>query len=88
MQSQAELTETLNAVAASQAKTAREIKSVQDKSDELAVKVAQLEEALANQASVTPELAAAVQAVKDGAKALDDQIPDLPEVPPAEQPPV
>ena len=82
MKTQAELVEDLKAVAAQQLKTATEISALKDASAVLQQKIANLETALQNAGNATPELEAAVAAVKAQAQTNDDLIPDLP--PPVE----
>jgi cell division protein FtsB len=82
MSSQAEAAATLAAVLEQQKKTAAEIASVQASVDTLNATIATLTDELANATTVSPELQAAVDAVKAQAQIVDDLIPDLP-VPPA-----
>ena len=79
MTTQAEVTATLAAVLEQQKKTAAEIVAVQASVATLQSTIQALEDQLANAGTaVSPELAAAVQAVKDQAQVVDDLIPDAP----------
>lgn len=71
---QTELTAILNGVVTQQKKTAAEITGVQTEVTTLKQKIADLEAAVPDDAS--PELEAAVEAVKAQAQVVDDEIPD------------
>jgi peptidoglycan hydrolase CwlO-like protein len=76
MASQKELAEDLSKVLAQLKKTASEIKGVQTTMDELKQKIIDLEEVINAGGDASPDLVAAVQAVKDQAQVVDDAIPD------------
>jgi predicted nucleic acid-binding Zn-ribbon protein len=78
MATQAELTETLNAVLAQQTKTSGEIVALQASMDTLQQTIVALEEQIATAGALSPELIAAVAAVKTKAQEVDDLIPDAP----------
>jgi chromosome segregation ATPase len=78
MATQQELTDTLNAVVAQQTKTVGEIAAVQASVSALQETIAALEDQLANAGTLSPELIAAVAAVKAKAQEVDDKIPDAP----------
>lgn len=79
MATQAELAETLRQVNEQQKKTGREIAALQASMDTLNAKIAELEAIIAAGGTPSQELVDAVQAVKDQAQIVDDQIPDAPE---------
>lgn len=76
MATQVELIETLRQVNEQQKKTVTEIVALQGSVDLLNQRIAELEAIIAGGA-VSQELADAVQAVKDQAQIVDDQIPDV-----------
>lgn len=77
MKTQAELTADLEAILAQNQKTATEIAGIQTESTALQARVTELEAVIAAGGNVSPELEAAVAAVKAQAQVLDDQIPDV-----------
>jgi chromosome segregation ATPase len=77
MATQTELIETLRLVNEQQKKTVEEIRTLQGSVDTLNERIAELE-ALIAAGEVSQELTDAVQAVKDQAQIVDDQIPDVP----------
>jgi chromosome segregation ATPase len=85
MKTQSELAADLRASLTQLQKTVTEIKGVQDEVNTLKAKITELEAALAAAVSTggapLPELADAVQAVKDQTQVVDDAIPDAPAVP-------
>ena len=78
MATQAEVTATLAAVLAQQTKTAGEIVTLQASVTALQAMIADLEDQVANAGELSPELIAAVAAVKAKAQEVDDLIPDAP----------
>lgn len=80
MATEVELIETLRQVNEQQKKTVTEIVALQGSVDLLNQRIAELEAIIAG-GSVSQELADAVQAVKDQAQIVDDQIPDVTPVP-------
>jgi predicted nucleic acid-binding Zn-ribbon protein len=78
MATQQELIDTLTAVNEQQTKTAGEIVALQASMDTLQQTITALEEEVANAGSPSPELVAAVGAVKAKAQEVDDLIPDAP----------
>ncbi len=78
MATQLELIEALKTVRAQQDKSTEEIKNALKT---LSDKITELEEVIAK-GEATPELTAAVDAVKAQAQVIDDLIPDLPPPPP------
>lgn len=81
MSTASELIATLNAVLATQRKTADEIAALQGTMNTLQETIAALEAQLAAATDLPAELIAAVAAVKLQADAVDALIPDLPAVP-------
>ena len=83
MATQAQLAADLKAVLEQQKKTSGEITALQGSVDTLNAKIVELEAVIAAGGDATQELTDAVDAVKAQAQVVDDQIPDLPEPPPA-----
>lgn len=81
---QAEIAQTLTQVVEQQKKTVTEIQTLQTETNTLKDKIVALEKVIADGPEVTPELEAAVEAVKAQAQVVDDAIPDAPPVPPVE----
>lgn len=77
---QQEAIDALTAVRAQQEKTANEIVALKGGVDTLNQTILDLEAQLANAGNVSPELEAAVNAVKAQAQVVDDLIPDAPVV--------
>ncbi len=75
-----ELVQTLRNVADQQRKTIQEIGTLQNTTDELNARVKDLEDVIAK-GEVSQELSDAVQAVKELAQQVDEQIPDVTPVP-------
>lgn len=84
MATQAELAQILREVRTQQEKTAQEIATLQGSVDTLKTKVEELEAIVAQQGEASEELTEAVNAVKEQAQIVDDQIPDAPVLPPTE----
>ena len=83
MASQAQLAADLQAATAQLKKIFGEIAGVQTEVTALKEKVAALEAVIAAGIEPSEELIAAVAAVKEQAQIVDDQIPDVPAVPPS-----
>lgn len=81
---QAELVVELQAVLEQQKKTTTEIQAVQTSVNTLKEKITELEEIInagGTGGEASQELVDAVQAVKDQAQVVDDEIPDVPVIP-------
>lgn len=83
MATQAQLATDLAAVLVQLKKASAEIVGVQTATDVLTAKIAELEAIIAADGEASAELTEAVAAVKAQAQVVDEQIPDLPVVPPA-----
>lgn len=86
MATQAEQAQILRTAVDQLKKSAGEIAVVQTETNTLKTRVAELEAIVAAGGDASPELVAAVQAVKDQSQVVDDAIPDPPVVPPAPTP--
>lgn len=82
VKTQAELVTILNGINEQQKKTVTEIQTLQTETTTLKERIAALEKVIADGPEVSPELEAAVEAVKLQAQVVDDAIPDAPPVVP------
>lgn len=88
MSSQKQLAADLVAISEQLKKTITEIRSVQGTVNDLHTKIDELEAVIAAGGEASQELTDAVAAVKAQAQLVDEQIPDLPVIPPTPAAPV